>query len=152
MPTVLFEDYLFPINILSHLTPEQQEKLRAITLTSPIHIHTPVAHIGVFYGNFAGQRLNALDLLVHLQSIAEKPVSFLSTYSRLSQAMKTEVEMAFARRNGESPNTFISWERFVTGQDSNCGPVGYDLLLGNGVIWGVDVCPHGESYSVVHVA
>lgn len=152
MTTVYLEDYLFPISILSHLSPEQRKKLRAIPLTSPIHIHAPIAHIGTFYGDFSGQKINALDLFICLQSISEKPVSFLSTYSGLSQVMKSEVEMAFIRRNGESSNAVTSWERFVSGQDPDHGPVGYDLLLGNGVIWGIEVFSHGGSYSVVHVA
>ncbi|KXN81375.1 hypothetical protein AN958_05128 [Leucoagaricus sp. SymC.cos] len=42
-------------------------ELENISLTSPIHIHTPIAHVGLIYGMFPGQNLTTLNAVMFLK-------------------------------------------------------------------------------------
>lgn len=142
---------LYPINILSRLHQVLENELERMVLTCPVHVHTPQAHIGTIHGSYPGQDFNARDLFRYLQTLAQRPLDFHTTYSRLSQQMKVEVEAAFMLRNGQSMSTVNTWELFTSGQPALGGPTGEDLLLGNLDIWGMqDQSLSG--YSIVHLA
>ncbi|KAF9449796.1 hypothetical protein P691DRAFT_851158 [Macrolepiota fuliginosa MF-IS2] len=137
--TVHSEDILsFPLKICSDPTSYTQIKLRAIVLTSPVHIHAPEMHIGAFYGGLTGQSIGALDIFFWLQSVAKKPVDFYASFSQSPPELKAGIKTAFMLRCGHTSHTAETWETFISGKCPDGGPLGYDLLLGNNEIWGFE--------------
>ncbi|KAF9440038.1 hypothetical protein P691DRAFT_783661 [Macrolepiota fuliginosa MF-IS2] len=89
-----------------------------ISLVSPIHLHTPMAHIGELHRDtitpIPGQHTTALDIFLSIQSILR------------------HVKATFYQCAAVSLSTHnVTWERFTTGQFFDGGPLGIDLLLGN---------------------
>ncbi len=114
-----------PVNLLEDLLIPQKTILRSIVLTTPIHVHASVAHIGSILGDWAGQRINALKVTRWLQGIIWQPVNLHTTYVWLPEKMKKQVKMAFMQRIGHSQNTAESWDHIISTQQSHGGPVGY---------------------------
>lgn len=150
-PTTYDADTFYPIGILSNLPPAKKIKLGALILTSPIHIHTPQAHIGTIHSLDPGENINALDLFHSLQVLMRSPLDVHVTYSQLPEQMKAEVKAAFMRRNGQSLSSAMVWEAFILGQPTRGGPTWQELLLGNNNIWGVEE-QSVLGYSVLHLA
>lgn len=152
VPSIAHNDNaLYPIHLLSNPPLAKENQLETIFLNYPIHIHTPHAHIGTIHGLNPGQSINGLDLFRSLQILAERPLDARTTYSRLSQQMKVEVQSAFMHRSGRSSSSTLVWQAFTSGQLMPGGPRGEDLLLGYVDIWGVE----GRSVhdcSVIHLA
>ncbi|KAF9449415.1 hypothetical protein P691DRAFT_791139 [Macrolepiota fuliginosa MF-IS2] len=141
----------YPLRLLSDLTTTQRDRLETIELTSPIHVHTSVCHIGTI---MSSEAVNALGVFEYLQEEVIQPLDFDPTYSQLSQGMKGKVGAAFIDRCRGSSNVAVTtiWKCFASGQPvhSHCVPSGYDLLLGNGKVWGFESRSLG-GYSVVHL-
>lgn len=144
-------DCTYPLNILSDLTFAQQLELRKRELISPIHIHTPAAHIGVLTTVPPGQTVTALDVVLFLQSFATKPLDINHTF--VSADSKERIRRSFQLRSGLAQDsiTDVSWGQFISGQVDAEGPLGVDLLLGNGECWGFEASSL-RGYSVVHLA
>jgi len=141
----------YPFHLLSDLTTTQRGRLGTIELMSPIHVHTPASHIGTIMST---ETVNALDAFEHLQEEAIRPLDFHTTYSGLSRDMKEKVGTAFMGRYEGSSNVAVAavWKRFASGRPTHSlrTPNGYDLLLGNGEVWGFEGRSLG-GYSVVHL-
>ncbi|KAF9449789.1 hypothetical protein P691DRAFT_532767 [Macrolepiota fuliginosa MF-IS2] len=126
--------------------------LQSIQLISPVHVHTPTAHIGALYGSFAGQHVTALDASLFLQSIAVGPLDLHTVFSGLPLDTKARVRAAFYQRSAVSPSICdVAWERFISGKYAVGGPLGIDLLFGSSKVWGFEYFSLG-GYSVVHLA
>lgn len=145
------EGGLFPLNILDGIPTAQTTALRSITLTTPVHLHAPDAHIAVVHSNSPGQRTSGLEMVYFLQSLVWQPVNLQTTFDRLSRAMRAQVEMAFMRRVGHSLNAGVEyWDQSTPGQRAYSSVVGYDVLLGNDEIWGFERVSL-EGCSVIHL-
>ncbi len=146
------EDGLFPISIYQEPPTTLHATLRSIILTTPIHVHTPVAHIGVVHGGATGECTNALELMQFVQSLVSQPVNLPINYDILPQDMRVQVDVAFAQRIGCSQCSSDSQNQHLS---SALWPgdniIGSDLLLGNDEVWGFERVSF-EGYSVLHLA
>ncbi|KAF9443733.1 hypothetical protein P691DRAFT_678920, partial [Macrolepiota fuliginosa MF-IS2] len=146
----------YPFSIFTSLTSMQQTVLQSIQLRSPVHVHTPMAHIGTLHGSFTststpGRYITALNAFLFLQSLAASPLDSPTVFSRLSSDMKVRVRAAFYRRNTISPSfCTLAWERFISGQHVAGGPLGIDVLLGSSKVWGFESFSL-TGYSVIHL-
>ncbi|KXN88019.1 hypothetical protein AN958_07402 [Leucoagaricus sp. SymC.cos] len=115
---------MFPIS-LDNITISQQIELENVILTTPIHVHTHITHVGLIYGTFPGQALTALDT-----------VMFKAT---------------FMQRNSAALDVVVTWDDFMAGRNVGNRPVGHDLLLGATEVWGVESVSFG-GFSAIHLA
>lgn len=109
----------------------QETVLRSIVFTMPVHVHTPVAHIGTIYSDLPEENVNAAELIRCLQVI----------YNQLSQKKNVQAESS-SRAEAHSSRGSSATEG---------GPVGNDPLLGNDEVWGLEPASF-EGYSVIHLA
>lgn len=130
------DDRLFPLNFLQDLSLTQQRTLRAIVVTTPVHVHVPSTHIGMVYGDTPGQRVNALELILCLRA----------TYGRL---VNTQTGLTPRRHTVHSPRVPSYQSQFVPRLGDY--PDGYGSLLTNNEIWGLEPISF-EGYSVIHLA
>lgn len=101
-----------------------------------------------------GQIITALDVVSLLQSVAAVPLDYHSMLSHLPFEMKERVKNAFRHRTAsvqQDDNHNSAWSRFIAGQLDVGGPLGIDVLFGNGELWGIESRSLG-GYSVVHLA
>ncbi|KAF5363972.1 hypothetical protein D9756_000029 [Leucocoprinus leucothites] len=149
-PCTARTDDFYPIG-LSTISVARQLELDTIVLTTPVHVHTPTAHIGLIHGVFVGQPMSALDTALTLQAIWRQPISIV-VYVQLSPHVRDLVRRAFLDRNRDANfGAGTAWENYVSGQSLSNGPIGRDLLLGCTEIWGIEHVSLG-GYSVVHLA
>ncbi|KXN90566.1 hypothetical protein AN958_04079, partial [Leucoagaricus sp. SymC.cos] len=146
---------IYPLNLLAVLPLPHQMELWNIELASPIHIHTPFAHIATLSKGSPGSHIPFLEIFLFLQDLVTKPIDFRSTFNLLSPEMQTKVSQAYRHRCTIALKqcTKSSWERFTEGRPVREGgePLGIDLLLGNSQVWGFELCSYG-GLSVVHLA
>lgn len=57
------EKGLFPLDLLLDIQDTQQATLRSIVLTMPVHVHGPIAHLGMIHSDEPGQTVNANELI-----------------------------------------------------------------------------------------
>lgn len=70
------EDKLFPLDILLDIAHTQQVTiLRSIILTTPVHVHGPITHLGMVHSDEPGQTVNALDVIGCLRAAFSQPVT-----------------------------------------------------------------------------
>ncbi|KXN89797.1 hypothetical protein AN958_05209 [Leucoagaricus sp. SymC.cos] len=140
---------MFPIS-LDSITIGQWIELENIVLTTPIHIHTPIAHVGLMYGTFPGQTLTALNAVAFLRQFWCASVD-RNMYAQLSPEIKARAKAAFMQRHRAALDVVVAWEIFMAGRNVGNGPVGRDLLLGATEVWGVESASLG-GFSVIHLA
>ncbi|KXN84938.1 hypothetical protein AN958_11880 [Leucoagaricus sp. SymC.cos] len=140
---------MFPVK-LNNVMIGQQIELDNIILTTPIHVHTPAAHVGQIYDIFPGQTVTALEAAMLLQQLSQTAID-RNGYAQLLPEMKARVKAAFIQRNGASLNAAVVWDDFVAGKNNVTGPVGRDLLLGVTEVWGIESASLG-GFSVLHLA
>ncbi|KXN88014.1 hypothetical protein AN958_07397 [Leucoagaricus sp. SymC.cos] len=140
----------YPIN-LENVTIGQQIELEEITLTAPVHIHTPTAHVGLIYGSLPGQTMTSLDVVMFLRQLSQATID-RNVYAQLSPEVKVRVKAAFIQRRGSTAlNTTVIWDDFMGGRNVSNGPIGRDLLSGATEVWGVENVSFG-GFSVIHLA
>ncbi len=148
MPHAHLENELFPLNLLQEPPATRHATLQSVTLSTPIHVHTPAAHIGVVHGDVAGERTSALELIQFLHSLVLQPVNLQTTYDLLPHDTRMQVAMAFVQRVGYPPNT--PGQHIILAPQPHGSIIGYDLLLGNNEVWGFEHVSF-EGYSVIHL-
>lgn len=126
---------MFPLNILRDLPVSQQTTLRSISLTTPVHVHTPIAHIGMICGDIPGEKVNGMELIRCLRE----------AHSLVSR--ETGMQGAISFTQPVAPWLYgIEYQNPHTpDQQSGSGP-----LLENVKIWGLEPMSFG-GYSVVHL-
>lgn len=140
-------DGVFPLNILEGHPTSQSTALHSIVLTTPVHVHTPVAHIGtvVHDGHVLGQRISALELTEFLQAFVWQPIDLpMNSSATTSERSNRLVELAPSR-------PFEKQDLHSLASHLRGGVVGYDLLLGNFEIWGFESLSV-EGNSVIHLS
>lgn len=151
-----FANDLYPLQISADATFPRQLRLSTIRLKTPVHIHTPFAHIGILdLSHASGGDITALDTYLYLHTMIKKPIDYDATFAPLPQELQTLVKNAFFRRNASVPprDSVTSWQRFLlrnTSYSGVGGPAGYDLLLGNDQVWGFEGCSQ-SGISIMHV-
>lgn len=130
---------MFPLNIRQDLPIAQQATLSSIALTTPIHVHTPVAHIGMVHSDSPGERVKAIET-IHCLRVA---------YNQMNRRMIVQAEISFAQTLSSSDTRYQS--QLTSVQRLGGGPVGYDLLLEHDDVWGLEPISF-EGYCVVHLA
>lgn len=130
---------MFPLNILRDLSFSQQTTLRSISFTTPVHVHTPVAHIGIIYGDLPGEKVNGMELIRCLRE----------SHSLVSQQTGMQSEMPFTQPVALLLCTIKCHSPSTPDQQSGDGSV--NPLLENVKIWGLEPISFG-GYSVVHLA
>lgn len=130
---------LFPLNFRQDLqiAQYQQATLQAIFLTTPIHIHTPLAHIGTVHSDLLEEKIDAIGLIHYLRA----------GYEQMSKSTEMQAEAPSARLLLPSATEF--WNKLISAERSDDSPL--DPLLGNTEVWGLEPVSF-EGYSVVHVA
>ncbi|KXN89792.1 hypothetical protein AN958_05205, partial [Leucoagaricus sp. SymC.cos] len=137
---------IYPLK-LDNLIASQRIELREMILTTPIHVHTPTAHVGMVYGTFPGEAVTALDAVMVLQQLSQRALS-RNVFVPLPASVVINVKAAFVHRVGL--NAAAIWDDFMAGRSFSNGPVGRDLLLGATEVWGAENVSFGE-YSVIHL-
>ncbi len=150
-PCLYLEEGIFPLNILQKPSTSHCAALRSVALTTPIHIHTPGAHMGEICGEVIGQCTNALELVQFLHSLVSQPADLPTTYDLLPHHMKAQVDITFAQRVGcSSTSSDRPDQRPMSALQPRDNIVGLDLLLGNNEVWGFEHVSF-EGYSVIHL-
>ncbi|KAJ6558763.1 hypothetical protein DFH09DRAFT_1365018 [Mycena vulgaris] len=73
----------------------------------------------------------------------------LASYAGLSPVVQQSVEVNFVHRHGG--NARAVWERFVHGTPRFGGPTGLDILLGNTILWLLDMDTSGVWIATVDI-
>jgi hypothetical protein len=140
---------LYPIQ-LANIVKSQEIELEHIILRTPIHIHTPTAHLGLIHRGVNDQSVRSKDIVFDIKALIGQLLDY-NIYGQLSGEMKVRVETAFMQRCGNNSVAAASWDVFSTGEYTAAGPIGTDLLLGCTGVWGLECISLG-GYSVVHLA
>ncbi|KAF5357166.1 hypothetical protein D9756_006852 [Leucocoprinus leucothites] len=133
---------IFPVDLTCiNLTYAQHAALWGITLSLPIHIHTPSEHIGTIRTEDLQARssatLTAADVFVLLQSLACAPLELKPTFLGLPPTMQKMIHDAFyARTSGPGRPLHLAhcdatWSRFIHGY---LDPVNVGLSVNNGYL------------------
>ncbi len=146
------EDGLFPLSIHQEPPTTLRATLRSIIFTTPIHVHTPLAHIGVVHGCVTGECVNALELMHFLHCLVLQPVNLPKTCDLLPQRMGMQVDMAFTQHFGYSSNYSDPRNQHLrSARRPRDNIIGSDFLLGNNEIWGFENGSF-KGYSILHLA
>ncbi|KXN88015.1 hypothetical protein AN958_07398 [Leucoagaricus sp. SymC.cos] len=140
---------MFPIS-LDSIAIGQQIELENIILTTPVHVHTPIAHVGLINGTFPGQTLTALNAVMFLKQFSGASID-RNMYAQLSPEVKARAKATFMQRNSAALDVAVAWSDFMAGRNVGNGPVGRDLLLGAPEVWGVESVSLGR-FSAIHLA
>jgi hypothetical protein len=145
----------YPIDVLSPLPLIKETRLRETILLTPIHIHTPYAHIGMIHKSSLGLEVNCWDLILYLKDLAQIPLGSHETNVYLTQQMAAKVRGAFNHRRGQSSSiqaSTLNWDGEELASDGATPhePMGADLFLGHTQIWGLEQRSI-QGYSIIHL-